>query len=174
MTAQGPQVLEFNARLGDPETQVLMHRMQSDFVPHCGPPRTARSEASELEWRGEPSVCVVLAAAGYPGTVRSGDAITGVDAVDASDGVSGRNKNRSKCSTDLWWPGVGRDCRWPRPEIGDPHHIRRGGEDSLRRYAIPARYRTERLEALVESSCVHPGDVAPAACSVRSFLVDKK
>jgi phosphoribosylamine--glycine ligase len=81
MTERGPQVLEFNARLGDPETQVLMHRMQSDFVPHLWAAAHGKIEASELEWRSEPSVCVVLAAAGYPGTVCSGDAITGLEAV---------------------------------------------------------------------------------------------
>jgi phosphoribosylamine---glycine ligase len=81
MTERGPQVLEFNARLGDPETQVLMHRMQSDFVPHLWAAAHGRLEADELEWHNEPSVCVVLAAAGYPGVVRSGDPITGLDDV---------------------------------------------------------------------------------------------
>lgn len=78
MTAQGPKVLEFNARLGDPETQVLMHRMESDFV---GPLYAAARGALRVEkaqWRREPSVCVVLAASGYPGSVRSGDVITGL------------------------------------------------------------------------------------------------
>ena len=81
MTERGPHVLEFNARLGDPETQVLMHRMRSDFVPYLLAAAHGELKTSELEWRSEPSVCVVLAAAGYPGTVRSGDSITGLDAV---------------------------------------------------------------------------------------------
>lgn len=78
MTADGLKVLEFNARLGDPETQVLMHRMQSDFVPHLWAAAHGKLEGGELEWQAEPSVCVVLAAAGYPGRVRVGDAITGL------------------------------------------------------------------------------------------------
>jgi phosphoribosylamine--glycine ligase len=81
MTKRGPQVLEFNARLGDPETQVLMHRMRSDFVPFLWAAANGELESAELEWQSEPSVCVVLAASGYPGTVRTGDAITGLDAV---------------------------------------------------------------------------------------------
>ena len=79
MTAQGPKVLEFNARLGDPETQVLMHRMESDFVESLFAAAHGALDQEPLRWRPEPSVCVVLAAAGYPGSVRSGDVITGID-----------------------------------------------------------------------------------------------
>jgi phosphoribosylamine--glycine ligase len=79
MTPRGPRVLEFNARLGDPETQVLMHRMHSDFVETLFAAAHGTLGGSELQWAPDPSVCVVLAAAGYPGQVRSGDAITGLD-----------------------------------------------------------------------------------------------
>ncbi|HTS46504.1 MAG TPA: phosphoribosylamine--glycine ligase [Bryobacteraceae bacterium] len=82
MTPSGPKVLEFNARLGDPETQVLMHRMQSDFVDALFAAAHGTLEGARLNWLPEPSVCVVLAAAGYPGTVRTGDAITGLDRVE--------------------------------------------------------------------------------------------
>ena len=81
MTAQGPKVLEFNARLGDPETQVLMHRMASDFVEPLFAAAHGTLDTAPLTWRPEPSVCVVLAAAGYPGSVRSGDTIEGLDRV---------------------------------------------------------------------------------------------
>ncbi len=79
MTRQGPKVLEFNARLGDPETQVLMHRMESDFVEPLFAAAHGTLEERELQWRADPSVCVVLAASGYPGSVRSGDSITGIE-----------------------------------------------------------------------------------------------
>src|SRR5579864_5695589 len=81
MTASGPKVLEFNARLGDPETQVLMHRIASDFVEPLFAAAHGTLDESELKWRADPSVCVVLAAAGYPGSVRTGDRITGLDQV---------------------------------------------------------------------------------------------
>jgi phosphoribosylamine---glycine ligase len=68
MTATGPKVLEFNARLGDPETQCLMHRMESDFA-------ATLIEAAPMKWKPEPSVCVVAAAAGYPDAPRTGDKI---------------------------------------------------------------------------------------------------
>jgi phosphoribosylamine---glycine ligase len=81
MTAQGPKVVEFNARLGDPETQALMHRMASDFVEPLFAAAHGALDEAPLDWKAEPSVCVVLAAAGYPGSVRIGDAITGLDQV---------------------------------------------------------------------------------------------
>ncbi|MGP0072809.1 MAG: phosphoribosylamine--glycine ligase [Bryobacteraceae bacterium] len=81
MTAQGPKVVEFNARLGDPETQALMHRMASDFVEPLYAAAHGTLEETPLDWKADPSVCVVLAAAGYPGAVRTGDAIKGLDQV---------------------------------------------------------------------------------------------
>ncbi len=79
MTAAGPKVLEFNARLGDPETQVIMHRMDSDFVPALLASATGKLAGHTLQWKPEPSVCVVLAASGYPGAIRTGDEILGLE-----------------------------------------------------------------------------------------------
>ena len=82
LTGQGIKVLEFNARLGDPETQVLMHRMRSDFVPFLRAAAKGELKGENLEWHTDSSVCVVMAAAGYPGSVRSGDPIAGIAEVD--------------------------------------------------------------------------------------------
>ena len=81
MTRSGPKVLEFNARLGDPETQVLMHRMEADFVEPLLAASEGKLDESELKWRADASVCVVLAASGYPGSVRTGDRIDGIERV---------------------------------------------------------------------------------------------
>ncbi|HUK16732.1 MAG TPA: phosphoribosylamine--glycine ligase [Bryobacteraceae bacterium] len=78
MTAAGPKVLEFNVRLGDPETQPLMHRMESDFVPALTAAAEGRLREVKLAWRTGPSVCVVLASAGYPGAYQTGQPITGM------------------------------------------------------------------------------------------------
>ncbi len=87
MAADGPKVLEFNARLGDPETQALMHRMSSDFVAPLEAAAHGRLTNAALQWRSEPSVCVVLASAGYPGAPRTGDVITGIEEATAADAV---------------------------------------------------------------------------------------
>ena len=83
MTAEGPKVLEFNVRLGDPETQVLMHGFGGDLagildeVARGGLPKLPPPAA-------EPSVCVVLAASGYPEAPCAGDPIQGIDAAEAT------------------------------------------------------------------------------------------
>ena len=79
MTADGPKTLEFNVRLGDPETQALMHRMDSDFGEVLLAAAEGRLNQAALTWKQDPSVTVVLAAYGYPGTVRTGDQIHGID-----------------------------------------------------------------------------------------------
>jgi phosphoribosylamine--glycine ligase len=79
ITADGPKVLEFNVRLGDPEAQVLLHRLRSDFGALLLAAGEGELQAASLEWRAEPSLCVVLAAEGYPGKVRTGDPITGIE-----------------------------------------------------------------------------------------------
>lgn len=81
ITPMGPKVLEFNVRLGDPETQPLMHRLaaDADFADVLMRAATGSLAGSTLRWKPEPSVCVVLAAEGYPGDVRKGDGISGIE-----------------------------------------------------------------------------------------------
>lgn len=79
MTSRGPMVLEYNVRLGDPETQALLHRMEGDFASLIASAAAGRVDPAALRFRPEPSVCVVLAAAGYPGKPRLGDPITGIE-----------------------------------------------------------------------------------------------
>jgi phosphoribosylamine--glycine ligase len=79
MTADGFKVLEFNVRLGDPETQPLMHRFDGDLAGILMRAATGGLAGAALRSKLEPSVCVVLAAAGYPGQVRTSDLIRGVE-----------------------------------------------------------------------------------------------
>jgi len=79
MTADGPKVLEFNVRLGDPETQPLMHRLDCPFGEVLTAAAAGDLANAKLRWKSGPSVCVVLAAAGYPGPVRTGDLISGIE-----------------------------------------------------------------------------------------------
>jgi len=82
MTESGPKVLEFNVRLGDPETQPLMHRMASDFAPSLMAAAEGDLGGARLDWRPGPSVCVVLASAGYPGAYQTGKPIYGIEAAE--------------------------------------------------------------------------------------------
>ena len=79
-THHGPKLIEFNARFGDPECQVLMLRLESDLVPYLMACATGRlNEMPEPKWRDEDAVCVVLATEGYPGPAKAGSAIRGLD-----------------------------------------------------------------------------------------------
>jgi len=81
LTPEGPKLVEYNARFGDPECQVLMLRLKSDLLPYlhaCAVGRLA--ELPELEWRDEAAICVVMAAKGYPDAPVKGTEIRGADA----------------------------------------------------------------------------------------------
>ncbi len=80
-----PRVIEFNVRFGDPETQPVMMRLQSDLVELVEAALEQRLERSRIEWDPRPALGVVMAAARYPNTPRTGDAIEGLDAEQADD-----------------------------------------------------------------------------------------
>jgi phosphoribosylamine--glycine ligase len=81
-----PRVLEFNCRFGDPETQPILMRMQNDLIDLCEAAIAGRLAAVEATWDPRPALGVVLAASGYPGTVRKGDPIRGLDPAAAAPG----------------------------------------------------------------------------------------
>jgi phosphoribosylamine--glycine ligase len=81
VTPDGPKVLEYNCRLGDPETQVILPRMRSDLVLLLQAAVNKDIGRVKVEWEKNAATCVVLASQGYPGTSRTGDKITGLDAV---------------------------------------------------------------------------------------------
>jgi phosphoribosylamine---glycine ligase len=74
---RGPMVIEWNCRFGDPETQSVLARLDDDLLPWLAGSAAGRLPPGRLRWSPEVAVCVVLAAAGYPGVPRTGDAITG-------------------------------------------------------------------------------------------------
>ena len=80
ITKDGPRVVEFNCRFGDPECQTILPLLDEDILPIFESAAHGRGLPASLRWRSGSSVCVVLASHGYPGTVRSGDEIIGLDA----------------------------------------------------------------------------------------------
>jgi phosphoribosylamine--glycine ligase len=87
MTARGPEVLEFNVRFGDPETQAILLRLESDFVEALEASIDGRLAETELRWAPGASACVVASSAGYPGSYQTGFAITGLEAAGHVPGV---------------------------------------------------------------------------------------
>jgi phosphoribosylamine---glycine ligase len=87
MTARGPQVLEFNCRFGDPETQPVLMRMESDLLGAFIASIEGRVSEGDLKWSRDPAVCVVLASGGYPGAYEVGKKITGIEEADRLQGV---------------------------------------------------------------------------------------
>lgn len=83
LTKDGPKILEFNARFGDPETQVYLTRLENDLVELLDASVNGTLAQHELKWKPEASVCVIMASGGYPGSYSKGKVITGLDAANA-------------------------------------------------------------------------------------------
>jgi phosphoribosylamine--glycine ligase len=79
MTARGPMVLEFNCRFGDPETQPILMRMESDLAEALEASIEGRVSEGDFRWSGDASVCVVMSSGGYPGTYEAGKKIMGLE-----------------------------------------------------------------------------------------------
>jgi phosphoribosylamine---glycine ligase len=104
VTAAGPRVLEFNCRFGDPETQPLMMRLQSDLVEVMLAVCDGKLDQITLKWDPRPAICVVAASKGYPGKYPTGLPITGIEKADALPDVKvfqgGTKKVDGKIVTD--------------------------------------------------------------------------
>ena len=85
LTADGPKLLEVNARFGDPECQVLMPRLKSDLLAALVAAHDGELREFDLRWRDEAALCVVLATRGYPGAYEKGSVIRGIEAADDLD-----------------------------------------------------------------------------------------
>ena len=87
ITKDGPKILEFNVRFGDPETQAILMRLDSDLVEALCAVADGRLADVELRWSAKPAVCVVMASAGYPGSYEKGKVISGLDEAEATGAV---------------------------------------------------------------------------------------
>ncbi|MDE2485202.1 MAG: phosphoribosylamine--glycine ligase, partial [candidate division NC10 bacterium] len=113
------KVLEFNARLGDPEAQPLLVRMKSDLVPLLEAVVDGRLRDQTIDWKPDASVCVVMASKGYPGPYDQGALIAGLDDAAAEPGVmifhAGTSRTDDQVLTSggrvLGVTGLGRDVR---------------------------------------------------------------
>jgi phosphoribosylamine---glycine ligase len=106
VTADGPKVVEFNIRFGDPECQVLMMRIENDLVPYLQATATGHlADMPPISWTAEPAITVVMAANGYPEAYQKGSIIEGVDAANRMEGVvvfeagTGRDADNARIAT---------------------------------------------------------------------------
>jgi phosphoribosylamine---glycine ligase len=99
VTRGGLRVLEFNCRFGDPETQVLLARLESDILDLIEATIDQRLEAITANWSPEAAVCVIIASGGYPGSYASGKPITGLDNLDATIFHAGTRREGDRCVT---------------------------------------------------------------------------
>lgn len=87
ITDEGPKLIEYNARFGDPETQVLMVRLMSDLLPALIASADGQLKNFDLRWSPDPALAVVMAAKGYPGEYDKGTRIAGIDRAEQIEGV---------------------------------------------------------------------------------------
>ena len=96
MTARGPMVLEFNCRFGDPETQPILMRLESDLTEALEASIEGRISDGDFKWSKDAAVCVVMSSGGYPGTYEVGKRIDGLDEAGAITGVKVFHAGTSK------------------------------------------------------------------------------
>jgi phosphoribosylamine--glycine ligase len=101
ITAQGPKLIEYNVRFGDPECEVLMPRLKSDIVPAFLAACDGVLDSFDLRWSDEAALTVVLAARGYPGTPEKGSVIRGIAKAEAQDGVLVFHAGTKQLAADL-------------------------------------------------------------------------
>ena len=105
MTARGPQVLEFNARFGDPETQAILLRLESDLVDALEACVDGKLAETELRWSPGASACIVASSAGYPGSYKTGLPITGLEDAARVPGVQVFHSGSSQLDGQLLTAG---------------------------------------------------------------------
>ena len=105
MTARGPMVLEFNCRFGDPETQPILMRMDSDLVDAFEASIDGKLNETELEWTSDATACVVVVSGGYPGTYENGKTIHGLKEAESFEGVKVFHAGTSKRDGNYYTAG---------------------------------------------------------------------
>jgi len=105
MTARGPMVLEFNCRFGDPETQPILMRLESDIVEALEASIEGRVSDGDFRWSSDASVCVVMASGGYPGTYAAGKKILGIQDADKVEGVKVFHAGTTKLDNTYYTAG---------------------------------------------------------------------
>jgi phosphoribosylamine--glycine ligase len=105
MTARGPMVLEFNCRFGDPETQPILMRLETDLVDALEASVAGRVSEGDFKWSEDASVCVVMSSGGYPGAFEVGKKISGLDEAAGVEGVKVFHAGTAKRDGEFYTSG---------------------------------------------------------------------
>jgi phosphoribosylamine---glycine ligase len=142
MTARGPMVLEFNCRFGDPETQPILMRLESDLLDALEASTEGRVSEGDFKWSKDAAVCVVMSSGGYPGTFEQGKRIDGLDEAGALEGLKVFHAGTSKRDGVFYTAGgrvLGVTARAPDLETA----VARGYEACAKISFPGAHYRTD-------------------------------
>jgi phosphoribosylamine--glycine ligase len=156
LTSAGPKVLEFNCRLGDPETQAIVPRMNFDLGEVLGAVADRKLTSQKLNWHSGASVCVVMTSGGYPGKYATGKEVHGVEEAAAMTGVS------------VFHAGTKREGRKYYTRSGRVLSITALDDtlDAARRRAYDA------VQLVRFSNCHYRSDIALAGCQVANIGED--
>ena len=108
MTDDGPKLLEYNVRFGDPETQSILMRLDTSILDICNAMLDASLDDVEVKWRPGSSACVVLASLGYPASPKTGDMITGIDEAESSADIKVFHAGTAMLTPDEFFTAGGR------------------------------------------------------------------
>ena len=108
LTEAGPQVLEYNTRFGDPETQAILLRFDGDLAQVLEAVAKGKLDAQMLQWSAEPAACIILASGGYPGSYQKGIAIRGLEVAAADPGIVLFHAGSKRDANNGWVTNGGR------------------------------------------------------------------
>ena len=142
----GPKVLEFNCRFGDPETQVILPLLETDLLAVMDACVDGRMAGLDLRWSDSAAATVVAASGGYPGDYETGKPITGIDSAEA-EGCTVFHAGTALANSELRTAGgrvLAVTGSGPRPVAGHRTRLRRHAPHSLRRNPLSDRHRPHR------------------------------
>ncbi len=171
MTARGPMVLEFNCRFGDPETQPILMRLESDLVEALEASIEGRVSEGDFRWSPDASVCVVMASGGYPGTFEAGRRITGLAEARKVAGVevfhAGTTKH-DECILHFRRSCIGSYGASRRSQDRSGPCISSSCQDRIRGSALPQGHCRAGVEKVKLELFVYSEAVRSRACAVRA------
>ncbi len=160
MTARGPMVLEYNTRFGDPETQAILVRLESELLDALEACVEGRLNETEMRWKPGASACVVAASAGYPGSYTTGNRISGLEDAARVPGVEVFHAGTSLVEGNYITSGgrvLAVTAAAESLEAALQQRLRSDGQDSFRRHVLPAGHRASRTPAAIADCARLPG-----------------